>query len=290
MFKLFGKKHAGRPEETSAPQPSDRSKHPEVAALAAQFDPEEFEILAVTGANGFGGDKEPEAEFWTATLPLVAWREGDGPIREEDTCLVSLADDTLMEFLKRRAPKNSIIQARVRQGLDDDRFLLVGLPTPIMDRELKAILDEKTREVSTWVSGLGTFVLNRSVNWYQAEVEWLDQPIQLTYDPDTEAAMKGAQDTALALMADQAGWDQRLRAYAADHLPLPAGAPPQDEEAEDEEASPEEFAARMELESVQACPDGGFVFWFHDGDLSSERSIQVSGSLSEGPSDARIEE
>ncbi|MGE4275580.1 MAG: DUF2262 domain-containing protein [Lawsonibacter sp.] len=292
MFKLFGKKHADQPEEAPATQPADQDKHPEVAALAAQFDPEEFDILAVTGANGFGGDKEPEAEFWTATLPLIAWREGDGPIHEEDTCLVSLADDTLMEYLKRRAPKDSIIQARVRQGLEDDRFLLVGLPTPIMDSDLKAILDEKTREVSTWVSGLGTFVLNRSVNWYQADVEWLDQPVQLTYDPNTEEAMKAAQDTALALMTDQAGWDQRIRAYAADKLLPLAGAMPRDEETDEETEEPEaeEFMARIELESIQAYPNGGFAFWFHDGGLSSERSIQVSGSLSDGPSDAGIEE
>lgn len=297
MFKLFGKKQADSPEETPAVQSSALDKHPETAALAAEFDPEEFDILAVTGANGFGGDKAPDAEFWTATLPLVAWREGDGPIHEEDTCLVSLADDILLEFLKRRAQKDSIIQARVRQGLKGNRFLLVGLPTPIMDSELKAILDEKTREISTWVSGLGTFVLNRSVNWYQADVEWLDQPIQLTYDPDTEDAMKGAQDTALALMSDQAGWDQKIRAYAADKLLPLADALSQDEEpdermeeSEAEEVTPEAFMARIELESIQTCPDGRFAFWFHDGDFSAERSIQVSGSLSDGPSAARIEE
>ena len=34
-------------------------------------------------------------------------------------------------------------------------------------RELKAILDEQKTEVSVWAEGLGTFVLNRSVNWFQ---------------------------------------------------------------------------------------------------------------------------
>lgn len=297
MFKLFGKKQADSSKEAPAVQSSVLDKHPETAALAAQFDPEEFEILAVTGANGFGGNKEPGAEFWTATLPLVAWREDDGPIHEEDTCLVSLADDILLEFLKRRAQRDSIIQARVRQGLKDHRFLLVGLPSPVMDSDLKAVLDEKTREVSTWVSGLGTFVLNRTVNWYQADVEWLGQPIQLTFDPDTEEAMKASQDTALALMSDQAGWDERIRAYAADKLlPLPSSLiqdeaqDEQTEELEPEEVSPEEFMARIELESIQTYPDSRFAFWFCDSDLSTERSFQVSGSLSEGPSDARIEE
>lgn len=62
---------------------------------------------------------------------------------------------------------DSIIQARVRQGLDDDRFLLVGMPAPMMDRELKAILDEQKKPVTFWESGLGTFTLNRAVGWFE---------------------------------------------------------------------------------------------------------------------------
>ena len=136
MFKLFGKKE----EERERPV-STASRHPEAAALSAQFGREEFDILAVTGANSFGGEREPEAEYWTATLPITAWREDDGPIHQEETCLVALADDKVLAYLRRVAPRDSIIQARVRQSLVDDRFLLVGRPTPMMDRELKAILE-----------------------------------------------------------------------------------------------------------------------------------------------------
>lgn len=292
MFKLFEKKHAEQAEETTASQQFDPAKYPELADLAAQFDPEEFEILAVTGANGFGGDREDGAQFWTATLPLTAWREGDGPIHQEDTCLVSLADDTLLEYLRRRAPKDSIIQARVREGLEDDRFLLVGLPTPIMDPELKVILDEQKKEVSVWVDNLGTFVLNRSVNWFQTDTEWLGQPFQLTYDRGSEGEMKGAQDTAVALMSDQAGWDSRIRSYAADVLLSLANDWAQDEDKEEQKAGDltrEQFMQCIELESIQTDAQGGFQFWFHDGDLFLGHSIRVSGSLTEGPTDAQME-
>lgn len=289
MFKLFGKKKS---EAGPAPKPEKKEQHPETAALAAQFGPEEFDILAVTGANGFGGDREPGAEYWTATLPLTAWREGDGPIHREDTCLVALADDTLLEYLRRRAPRDSIIQARVRQGLEDDRFLLVGLPTPMMDPELKAILDEQKKEVSTWVDGLGTFILNRSVNWFQADVEWLDQTVQLVYDSGSEEEMKAAQKTALALMAGQAGWDGRVRALAADRLLSLAndlardGA---DADREPEELTREQFLEYMEAESIQTYADGGFEFWFNAGDLLPGRSIRVTGTLESGPADAYME-
>lgn len=289
MFKLFGKKKE-EPAGQSAAPPQDR--HPETAALAAQFGSEEFDITAVTGANGFGGDKEPHAQFWTATLPLTAWREGDGPIHREDTCLVSLADDTLLEYLRRLAPRDSIIQARVRQGLEDDRFLLVGLPAPVMEPELKAILDEQVKQVSVWVPDLGTFTLNRSVNWFQADVEWLGQPIQLTYDNAGEEQAKAAQATALALMADQALWDERVRLFAAQALLDLANDWASDggcEEGEPEEITRESFMQRMELESIQAAPGGGFEFWFNDGALFWGHAIHVTGTLDEGPSDARME-
>ena len=286
MFKLFGKKKEAPKSDASSAQ------HPELAALAAQFDPEEFDILAVTGANGFGGDKEPGQELWTATLPLTAWKEDGGPLHREDTCLVALADDTLLGYLRRLAPRDSIIPARVRQGLDDDRFLLVGMPSPVMDPELKAILEEQKQEVSTWVPGLGTFVLNRSVNWFQADVDWLGQSIQLTYDQGSEAEMKAAQDNALALMADQAGWDGKVRAFAADRLLSQANDWVREAAGEDGEAGEvtrESFLEQMELESVQIYGDGRFEFWFNDGGLFWGRAIHVTGSLTEGPADAQME-
>lgn len=286
MFKLFGKK-----KEAAQPA-AEKRQHPELTALAAQFDPEEFDILAVTGANSFGGDKEPDQELWTATLPLTAWKEEDGPIHREATCLVALADDTLLDYLRRLAPRDSIIQARVRQGLEDDRFLLVGLPAPVMDPELKAILDEQKTEVSVWAEGLGTFVLNRSVNWFQTDVDWLEQSIQLTYDQAGEEEMKAARQTALALMDDQAGWDEKVRAFAADHLLSQANDWARDEAQdgeEPEEITREHFMQRIELESIQVYGDGRFEFWFNGGDLFWGRAVHVTGSLAGGPADAQME-
>ena len=324
MFKLFGKKR-----EEARPA-AEKRQHPELTALAAQFDSEEFDILAVTGANSFGGDKEPDQELWTATLPLTAWKEEDGPIHREATCLVALADDTLLDYLRRLAPRDSIIQARVRQGLEDDRFLLVGLPAPVMDPELKAILDEQKQEVSVWAEGLGTFVLNRSVNWFQTDVDWLEQSIQLTYDQAAEEEVKAAgaldwyigackkfaylfpvahavadvmvafriawfkvhRPLAFSLMADQAGWDEKVRAFAADHLLSQANDRVRDEAQdgeEPEEITREYFMQRIELESIQVYGDGRFEFWFNGGDLFWGRAVHVTGSLAGGPADAQME-
>ena len=282
MFKLFGKKQEPQEEVREAAL----SQHPKAAALGAQFGAEEFDILAVTGANGFGGGEADEGEAYrTVTLPLTAWREDDGPIHQEDTCLVALADDKLLGYLRRLAPRDSIIQVRVRQGLEDDRFLMAGMPAPVMDRELKVLLDQQVQEVSQWVADLGTFVLNRTVNWFQADVDWQGQSIQLVYDRGSEEEMKKAQETGLALMSAQADWDKRVRAYAAEQLPI------QYEGLEDEmlDLSPEELAGRLEAESIQVWADGSFEFWFHDADYQWEHSLRVCGSLEGGPDQVHLE-
>ena len=45
---------------------------------------------------------------------------------------------------------------------------------------------------------------------------------------------------------------------------------------------------RMTLDSIIVHPDGSFEFWHTDGDLFWGHSIQVTSSLSEGPTDADI--
>lgn len=282
MFKLFGKKQEPQEEVREA----SLSRHPKAAALGAQFWQEEFDILAITGANGFGGGEEDAGEeYRTVTLPLTAWREDDGPIHREDTGLVALADDKLLTYLRRLAPPDSIIQARVRQGMGDNRFLLVGLPGPVMDPELKAILNEQTQEVSLYAADLGTFVLNRTVNWFQADVDWQGQSIQLVYDRGPEEEMKKAQETARALMSAQGDWDKRVRAFAAEQLPH------QYSGLEDEmlELPAAELAQRLEAESIQVWADGSFEFWFHDADYQWEHSLRVRGSLEGGPQHVYLE-
>ena len=284
MFGLFKKKEAEKgPDTPSAPQ------HPAAAALSAQFAPDEFDILAVTGPVGFGGSRAEGEAYWTVSLPLTAWREEGGPIHQEDTSLVALADEKVLPYLRRRAPGDAIIQARVRQGLEDDRFLLVGMPAPVMDRELKAILDEQKKPVTFWESGLGTFTLNRAVRWFELEADWLGQPARLEFDQDENRA-----DCLLhlhTLMDNQQEWDRRIRSFAAGKLLELANQWAQEdgEEESPREVTQEDFMSRMELDAVQIYEDGAFDFWFNDGDLFWGHAIHVTGSLESGPEDAQME-
>ena len=227
MFGFFKKKSGEVPEEQerlqkAAAREAERKEAPaipeELRALGQKFLPEEFSILAVTGAGGFGGSRPQENGPWLAVLELTAWKEEDSeePAHREKTQLVALADDKLMEYLRRRVRGDSVFQIMVRPSEDGKQFLMTELPQPEIDPEMKAILEEQKKPVSIWVPELGTFTLNRLVNWFEAEVEWLGQPARL--DIDREEDWDACVEQAKALMADQKGWDEKVRAFAAQEL------------------------------------------------------------------------
>ena len=300
MFGFFKKKSGEIPEEQerlqkAAAREAERKEAPaipeELRALGQKFLPEEFSILAVTGAGGFGGSRPQENGPWLAVLELTAWKEEDSeePAHREKTQLVALADDKLMDYLRRRVRGDSVFQIMVRSSEDGKQFLMTELPQPEIDPEMKAILEEQKKPVSIWVPELGTFTLNRLVNWFEAEVEWLGQPARL--DIDREEDWDACVEQAKALMAGQKGWDEKVRSFAADQLLEQANDWAQDaaEGEEPEEITREQFMERLELDAVQISADGRFEFWFNDGDLFWGHAIHVTGSLDQGPEMAQME-
>ncbi len=70
--------------------------------------------------------------------------EEDSPdIHQGDFRLVALADDRLMDYLRQRVPRDFIIKCRARLSVDGSRLLMLELPQPGFDPDLKAILDEQ---------------------------------------------------------------------------------------------------------------------------------------------------
>ena len=300
MFGFFKKKSGEVPEEQerlqkAAAREAERKEAAaipeELRALGQKFLPEEFSILAVTGAGGFGGSRPQENGPWLAVLELTAWKEEDSeePAHREKAQLVAVADDKLMEYLRRRVRGDSVFQIMVRPSEDGKQFLMTELPQPEIDPEMKAILEEQKKPVSIWVPELGTFTLNRLVNWFEAEVEWLGQPARL--DIDREEEWDACVEQAKALMADQKGWDEKVRSFAADQLLDQANDWARDaaEGEEPEEITREQFMERLELDAVQISADGRFEFWFNDGEMFWGHSIHVAGSLDQGPESAQME-
>ena len=270
MFGLF-KSKGEKPEEKERKPLPEKQENRQFRELAAQFAPEELTILAVTGANGFGGGRAGKEKLWRASIGLTAWMEEDSPdIHRGEFVLSTIADDQLLEHLQRRVPRDFIIKFKGRVSEDGQRLLLLDLPEPAFDPDLKAILEEQKKPVTFWEEGLGTFTLNRQVDWFETELDWLGAEISLVFDQDENRA--DCVMNAKALLADAAGWSQDM-----------------DEDGGAVEITREQFVERMELESIEVRADGSFQFWFGDGDLFYGHSIWVSGDLENGPNDAAME-
>lgn len=276
---MFGFRKKAIPEEGQTVQ-SEAFKE-----FAAQFQPEERSILAVTGANGFGGVRGDGV--WRLSTGLTAWMEEDGPeVHQGEFGLTTLGDEQLLEFLRQRVRPDLIIRFRGRLSEDGERILLLNLPEPGFDPELKAILEEQKKPVTFWEDGLGTFTLDRRVKWFETEVDWLGTAVSLTFDQSEDQA--DCIRNAKVLLADAANWDRWVREYAAGELLDLANDWAEDAE-EEEAVTREQFMERMELESVEIRADGCFAFWFGDGDMFYGHSIHVRGNLTDGPNWAQME-
>lgn len=284
MFGLF-KSKGEKPEEKERKARTENPENRQFKEFSAQFLPEELSILAVTGANGFGGGKTGGEELWTASIGLTAWMEEDSPdIHRGEFVLSAIGDDQLLEILRRRTPRDFIVKFRGRVSEDGRRLLLLDLPEPGFDPDLKAILEEQKKPVTFEEEGLGVFTLNRQVNWFQTETDWLGTEISLVFDKDEDRA--GCAANARTLLASAADWDRRVREYAAGELLDSANDWAEDGE---EPITREQFMERMEPESVEVRADGSFEFWFADGEMFYGHSIHVTGDLEKGPDEAQME-
>ena len=277
MFGLFKKQ-----EKPSEPQ------WPEFKQLSAQYLPEERTILAVTGANSFTGGRAGKEKLWTASIGLTAWlEEGEPELHRGEFVLSTIADGRLLEHLRHRTRPDSVIRFQGRVSEDGKRLLLLDLPEPAFDPELKAVLAEQKKPVTFEAEGM-KFTLNRQVDWFETEVNWPNATISLVFDAgeDHEACAARAKQ----LLEAAADWDRRVREYAAKELTGLANDWAEELEAGgSQEISPKQFAERLELESIEVRASGGFQFWFGDGDLFYGHSVWVTGDLEGGPDDAAME-
>ncbi len=280
---LFKKKKEEPARESAPAQEPEQSR--EVKSFAADFLPEETDILAVTGATGLDTEQSGESGLWKVRMALTAWKDVyTQALQRGEGSLEALVDDNLLEHLRARLPRDFLIRVTVRPCADGKRFLMTDLPKPDFEPELKAILEEQKKPVTLEADGLGTFTLSRTMNWFQAEVDWTAQPVQLVFDRDEN--QDDSLVTARALMENREDWDRRVREFAARELLEKVN----DALEEDGPVTGEQLRDSLEAESVQVAGDGGVEFWLHDDELLWGRAIHVSGSLTDGPTSAELEE
>lgn len=295
MFGLFKKKkeesapvQAPVPEQDAAPVSEDAAQAARREFLA-RFPEKETDLVGITAPGGVAFKPVEGTDLFRVAIGLTVWMdEYEQELHQQPALLEAMVDETLLEYLRQRTPSNFIITVVARPAGDNEHFLITDLPKPGFDPRLKAILEEQKKPVTLKAEGLGTFTLNRNLGWYDAAVEWLGEEISLNLD-QSDDTLDAAQETARALMADQADWDGRVRAFAAQQLLEQVNALLLNEDEDAEPYTAETLAGQLQIDSVLAGPDGAFEFWFSDDDLFLAHPVHVTGTLEQGPALAEID-
>lgn len=249
------------------------------------------EILGVVGPSGASGGKSRGDDHWTLRFTFDAWRlQASGCQTQPLTIRRSVTNEELDRFRGLIRPYAVIrIKARIAvvSPLGSPQALLedfIGIDTS--DLEMNNHADQLQKPVIHEDPVLGTFTLDRTIDWFAANVVWSGNAVSLNLSATETAEIQEALKTAHSLWQSQSEWNRRIREYAVHELlPLKNDVWLGDEEAE---LTADQFENRIKLQSITVYPDGSFEFWHDDGDLFGGHSIQISGNLMEGPTDADI--
>lgn len=246
------------------------------------------ELTGVVSASGVGAGKFRGQQLWSLLFSFDLWRINGGPVRTESIAVRRRVTDAELRRFQSRIGAETIVRIRARFAEDNvfgsiqahiDEF--VGLAKD--DVELQARLKELQKPKILNDSQFGAFTFDRRVRLYSASVKWAGEDIELSLNSEEPDDIETCLKVARALWSQEKLWKTRIEDYAVEKL-LPRkndlwlG--------EDEtEFSPQEFKNKMKLQSISIYQDGSFDFWHNDGDLFWGHAIQVSGNLSDGPTD-----
>jgi hypothetical protein len=249
------------------------------------------DVLGVVGPMGVSGGKIGREELWTLKLKMEAWRIHDTELQTRPLTIRRKVTNEDLSRLRGLIRPYNIIRIRARV-VDVSSF---GGPEALLeefvgsddsDTELNDHVIQLQRPVKHEDPLLGTFTLDRRVNWFEGSAVWNGNPVSLNLSVKEPAKIQEALTTAHSLWECQSVWNRRVRNYAVQAL---LALKNKSWLAEDEmDLTAEQFEQRMALESITVYPDGSFEFWHDDGKMFWGHSIQISGSLSEGPTDADI--
>lgn len=248
------------------------------------------EVVGVVDAHGTCGWPE-DGDQWTLSFSLQCWKVPSGPLKTLPLSVELTTTRPLFDSLWEQLPSYAVVRIRARVVEES----VVGSPQAQLteflgldrsDAELNQAAVDLQKPVIYRDPQFGEFTLDRSLGWYSSETDWNGTAVSLNLEVDESGKLDPALQFARSLWKDQKEWAKRIEDYAVlELLPLKNASWLGDDEAE---LTPKQFKDRMSLESVTVSPDGSFDFWHHDGDLFWGHSIQIRGSLVEGPTLADI--
>jgi len=248
------------------------------------------DLIGLVDARGKCGWPE-EGDQWTLSFALHCWRIPPGQLKTQPLSVTVTTSRARYESLWEQIHSYTVVRIRARVVEDSMSGTAQGKLTEFLgldtsDSELYRAAVDLQKPVVHQDHQFGHFTLDRRVNWYTAETEWNGTIVALNLSLDDSDKLDAALQVARSLWKYQKQWATRIEDYAVQELlPLKNESWLDEDEVE---LTADQFKGRMTLESVTVDPDGSFDFWHNDGDLFWGHSIQISGSLSEGPTRADI--
>jgi hypothetical protein len=246
-----------------------------------------LEIVGLVDAMGVSGNKLGKDNLWTASFTLDAWKPVGGKVTTTPLRIIRKASDAELDELRNKiAPdKVVLVRAQVLQSSAKSDGLLVDVLVNVgIDHELSALAQKLQQLVTISDPEFGEFKFDRALNWFEGRALWQSNQIKLNLSMDECDDHQELLNAARALW--QTDWSERILNFAAGELlELKNSSWLEDSE---KPVTLEQFKRCMALETVTVYPGGIFSFSYDDGELFWGHVIQVSVSLTEGPTSADI--
>lgn len=248
------------------------------------------EVYGVVHPHGSGGGMIEE-DRWSLHTAFEAWHIGSESLQIRPLRIHRLAThDELGQLMDQFSALSVLrIQARLLDDAADGAAdaLLEKVIGPVeLDVALNEVVEQLTKPVTFADQVFGTFTLDRRSDLFAAPIQWDGEDVSLHLEGNTAEAVKPALSTARQLWQDRFRWKQRIVDYAVQELLSLKNDSWRDED--EPLTSAQEFKERMALDTIAVYGDGSFEFWHADGDLFWGHSIQICGTLIDGPTQADI--
>jgi hypothetical protein len=263
----------------------------EVYALIETF-PEQIvhAVLGITAPSALKVDG-PEVT-WQLHIRVIAWRFPGEEVRNKEMIVSKLMSPKQFYELQAKVDSQSVIafKAKVYEDspLGNSRAVLTELLNSPNDEVLNKVLldfqEEYQKPVEMFDPYFGKLTLCKSLNSFEREVEYLGSSVELSIhdddDDDLRYTFNERLEIAKTLMKDIEKWSLLAKEFAALKLIelknsfwLGEG---------ESAVNKDEFISRLKISSITIYIDGSFDITFTDGNLFFGHLISVSGSLSEG--------
>ena len=269
-----------------------------------RYTPEEKEVIVLIqrtlGArydNGF-------LDMIVISLGMVFCATGEVNIREGRLEWPVTEEEKNSEKGWNRFEKGQICRVKVRKLLDEyvpkhttpekcnSWAITEVLEQSVSCPELEAVLEEYNKPVVIEDKALGTLILNREFDVFEANLLWIGNKVffMLEVNPESKSSWSRARTAAKKLVGEQATWDETMRKFAAKKLTSLANDWLADDE-ENKDAKPiteETFVKRITLSEISITSGGSFTAYYNDDDMFWGHAIEIHGSLKKGIVDAYI--